>query len=303
MNKRALLAIMLCLLLGLAACTGPGDDEPTPTPVPLITPAPLEDTAEPEETAAPEEEEESEPIATEAADDDPAATDEGADDPSEPADDDMTRDGEPSDVTDLADEGGEEEPTTLAAAADENVIVITPGPDETPILVDPIDKPTIEPAVLAYKNYSFDSLKISFDVPMLWSMYKPGESSVQFIEPEESAVNGYRAQLTVVGYGYGAEQNAADADVKLREIMEVELAGMSWENYKFNGDTASASMAGGKGYYAYFTADYNGVGLRGRVMVIAKGASLYQVRISSVRERYSAYEDIYRQVRNTWKFQ
>lgn len=290
MIQRKWLCLILCLLLlGLAGCDGqPGEEGPTATPVPTMPPEP-EPTIEPTETPAP---------TPEPAENPP----EGGDNPA-PEEGTVPEGGGLPEGGDLPAEGEgvtPQDPGTVMLAA--NQVLITPGPDETPILLDPIDKPTPEPAVDLYSNYTNSVLGISFDVPMLWELYMPSDQGMKFYEPMEDAKNGYPAVLTIQAYSRGSDQNAEDAKSLLLEIVnDLKVGDEEWEGFVSN-DTASTNMAGAKGHYAYFTAMFNGQKLRGRIMVVAHKTNLYQVRISSHADYYTSYEEIYRRVRSSWKF-
>ncbi len=178
--------------------------------------------------------------------------------------------------------------------------VLTPHPDETPIAIDPIDKPTPEPLNLPFTEYDSPSMGVKFERPANWTLDAPGDTNVQFKEPEASAVNGYRAMLTVRVYTKGSTQNKEDAKAQLLEILE-EMSGQGWTNFEYR-DPASATMSSASGYYAYYYATFNGKPLRGRITVVAKGSALYMMRLTCAQEIYTKYEDIYRRVRSSWSF-
>lgn len=310
MNKRFLLLMGLCLLLlaftGCDMVDNPEADGPTPTLVPTMPPE-EEPTDEPEATEAPEDSASEDGDAWTSseeglADDTLPTLDDAA-----PEDDDVPLDQigtiipeDDGTGAEDPDAGGDDTPAVEWTPAPVSV-VITPEPGETPILLDPIDKPTEAPVVSVYRPYTNTSLNISYDVPLLWGFYSTAETNMAFYEPDESAIDGYPASLTVQAYSFGSDQNAEDAKNRLVEIMD-ELAVQGWDSFSYNNDSASTSMAKAKGYYAYYTATFKGTKVRGRVMVVAHGTWLYQVRISCPASRYSSYENVYRQVRSSWTF-
>jgi len=178
---------------------------------------------------------------------------------------------------------------------------LTPNPEETPIAVDPLDKPTQVPLNLSFVNYSSSPMGVSFDRPAGWREDSPADSNVQFTEPEAAARNGYRAMLTVRVIHKGSRQDSGQAKTELEGLLEEMAQNQMWTEFRHN-PAASASLGGANGYHAYYWATFNGIPLRGRIIVVARGNSLYMVRITSTEEFFSLYEEIYRKVRDTWKF-
>lgn len=269
MRKRTLAC--LCLL-GLVAALLSGCDmvgggpKATPTTIPALPSPSPEPTLEP----TPE----------------PETTDEPSGEPNETGEDGTLEAGEP------------EDPGIAALAANR---LLTPNPDETPIAIDPIDKPTREPLNLPFVAYESESMKVSFERPANWTLEVPGETNVRFIEPVVSAKYGYQAMLTVKVYHKGSAQNKDDAKVQLTELLDELAADTAWTNFD-HGVIASQSMGSANGHYAYFNATYDNKPLRGRMMVVAKGSALYMIRLTCSSEVYLQYEDVYRNVRSSWKF-
>ena len=58
---------------------------------------------------------------------------------------------------------------------------------------------------------------------------------------------------------------------------------------------------------AYYKAEYNDgtktYNMRGRIAIVAQGKTLYQVRITTPQSWYSYYENVFRKVRNSFKFE
>jgi len=178
---------------------------------------------------------------------------------------------------------------------------LTPDPAQTPIPVDPLDKPTQIPLNLSFVNYSSAPMGVSFDRPAGWREDSPADSNVQFTEPEGAARNGYRAMLTVRVIHKGSRQDRSQAKGQLDELLEEMAQNPLWSDFGHN-PPASANLGGAGGYHTYYSATFNDVPLRGRIIVVARGNSLFMVRITSTREYFSLYEEIYRKVRDTWKF-
>jgi len=179
---------------------------------------------------------------------------------------------------------------------------LTPDPSETPIAVDPLDKPTQKPLDLSYVKYESAPMGISFDRPAGWKEDNPADSNVQFMEPETAARGGYRAMLTVRVVHRGSRQDTSQAKALLTEVLEEMALNTMWVDFTSDPSSSTASLGNANGHHAYYRAVFNGIPLRGRIIVVARGNALYMVRLTSTAEFYSLYEDIYRRVRETWSF-
>ena len=183
---------------------------------------------------------------------------------------------------------------------DPTAVPVTAKPGETPVLIDPIDKPTLQPLGATYISYSSSAMGVSFERPAGWMENAPGDSNVQFTEPAEMARDDYQGMLTVRVYHAGSEQKASDAKAKLEEVLE-ELTTMEWTEFTHT-EPGEATMSTGKGYYCYYRAMFDGKPIRGRVIVVAHKTKMYMMRISCPGELYTVYEEVFRKVRSTWKF-
>ena len=189
--------------------------------------------------------------------------------------------------------------------------VLTPdNPAATPIAVDPIDKPTPTPMPTpsyVYETYTNADMGVSFSIPYTW-LLNPNtnpSTTVQFVEPKSEMMepDGYQTRLTIEKYDMGLNQTASDARAKLESTLE-ELA-TSFTSFKPNA-IDSASFGEANGYYCYYRAEYNDgtktYEMNGRIIIVAHGKALYQIRLTTPRNWYSYYNYVYRQVRYTFKF-
>lgn len=205
-------------------------------------------------------------------------------------------------------------PEKTPAPAGETIIdfdtLLPDNPAATPVAVDPIDKPTPTPAPTPnyiYEKYTNEDMGVSFYVPYTWHL-NPNtnhQQIVQFVEPKSEMMEqgGYQTRLTVEKVNMGLEQTSSDARIALESTLE-EL-GQTFTTFTA-GNIASASIGDAKGYYCYYKAEYsdgtNNYVMNGRIIVVAEGKSLYQIRITTPRSWYSYYEYVFRKVRSTFKF-
>lgn len=183
-------------------------------------------------------------------------------------------------------------------------------PDSTPIPVDPIDKPTPTPQPtpnLWYEVFSSKNMGVSFNIPGTW-LLNPNtnqDTTIQFVEPKSEMMekDGYQTRITIEKVNTGLNQTAADARDRLESTLD-EL-GSTFTSF-VPGNLASASMDGGSGYYCYYKAEYNdgskNYTMRGRIMIVAKGKALYQLRITTPANWYTYYEHVFRDVRSSFEF-
>ena len=189
-------------------------------------------------------------------------------------------------------------------------VLLPDNPVATPVAVDPIDKPTPTPAPTPnyiYETYSNPAMGVSFSIPYTW-LLNPNtnqDTTVQFVEPQSEMMDkgGYQTRLTIEKVNMGLQQTAADAKERLEYVLE-ELE-QSFTVFTAN-SIASQSVGEAHGYYCYYKAEYNDGAknylMNGRIIVVAHGKSLYQIRLTTPRNWYSYYEYVYRKVRSTLEF-
>jgi len=190
-------------------------------------------------------------------------------------------------------------------------VVQPANPAASPIAVDPIDKPTPTPPPqpnYVYETYTSSQMGISFSIPYTW-LLNPNtnqETTLQFVEPKSEMRDegGYQTRITIEKVNMGLDQTAADALANLESTLkELELR---FTSFKAN-ETAARSIGDANGHYCYYRAEYNdgtkNYTMRGRIIIVAKGKALYQVRITTPSGWYSYYENVFRKLCATLKFE
>ena len=180
----------------------------------------------------------------------------------------------------------------------------------TPVAIDPIDKPTPTPMPepeFVYETYKNEEMGISFSIPYTWLLNPNTNQSttIQFVEPKSEMMekDGYQTRITIEKFSAGLEQTASDARTRLETVL-----GEMAQNFTafVPGDIDSRSIRDAKGYYCYYKAEYDdGVkhyDMRGRIIIVAEGNALYQVRITTPRTWYSYYENVFRRVCSSFRF-
>ncbi|MDL2318850.1 hypothetical protein LJC74_07255 [Eubacteriales bacterium OttesenSCG-928-A19] len=190
------------------------------------------------------------------------------------------------------------EPTVTPRPLD--VEVEQPGPEETLIVLDPVDKPTRPPIVFEpYRTFSSAYLNISFEVPTYLGEPEGDEANshtLVFKEPLSDIRSGTKipAELSISVNQLSTEQTQRDAENALDQWLNDQRA--LFEGFETS-SKAENSMLGEKGYYVTFWVDMpvpdggeETESMRGRCLMVPKGTRLYMVYFLCPKEFNSQYE-------------
>lgn len=180
------------------------------------------------------------------------------------------------------------------------VVTATPAPTirseyagATPVVIDPIDKPTPTPApplnIANYKAYDATKLGLSFEGPVGWTIDDTQENAFSIQNPD-TGVN-YKATLTV----RAEKVDAQYTEKQLQEVVKSMLDAIKTAGFKSysTSNTDNRSLLGKTGVYANYDGvlivDGKEVEIGGRVMAACVDKVLYTIHITFP----SAYEDEY----------
>lgn len=177
----------------------------------------------------------------------------------------------------------------------------------TPILIDPIDKPTRPPVIFdPYVEYISNNLNIKFEVPQYWQVTgdEPGSGTLVFSEPAHDIRSGQGAAASVVVAvsNLSAAQTENDASAAIDQIMN-ELRN-EYETLETS-SKADNSMLGQKGKYVTYWIDQPIEGqekplrMRGRCLVVPVNNKLYMLRYLCPAEYNSDYIEVFYKIRST----
>ncbi|GHU72485.1 hypothetical protein AGMMS49992_08540 [Clostridia bacterium] len=187
------------------------------------------------------------------------------------------------------------EPTITPRPID--MAVETAAPGATPMLIEPVDKPKY---TFVYTEYVSTSLGLTFNVPEGWIETALADDTVQFTEPQGSALEGYPASLIVKCVHNASNQTSTDAIDALNGM--VESLKLNWPNIEMSQRDNTNKILGEPGYYYNFRiAQENAKPIRGRVIVAAVNRLLISIQLLSTATFSSDYMDIVREVRTTIK--
>lgn len=172
----------------------------------------------------------------------------------------------------------------------------------TPIVIDPIDKPTPTPApalTFSYTAYSADKLKLSFEGPTDWMVDDTSSDTYVLTNPDTNM--SYPATITLRATGVNSGYSSSNLTKEVQQM----LATLKESGFKkFSASrTASRTLLDHKGVYANFTATLDdGTKIGGRVHATTMNRMLYTLTMTYPADYINTYEhQVYRQLRKTLK--
>jgi hypothetical protein len=192
-------------------------------------------------------------------------------------------------------------PTRVAPTATPAPTVRSQYAGATPVVIDPIDKPTptaVPKLAVSYVGYDAKTLGLSFEGPAGWTT--DADTAGTFILQNPNARMDYAATLTL-----RAEKVAADYDTSaLKSVVNGMLdaigASVAWENYDPS-QNAGRTLLGKDGIYANYSGTLaTGEHVAGRVHAVCVGKMLYTIHLTAPQSQWNDYKDmVYDKVRDT----
>ena len=199
------------------------------------------------------------------------------------------------------DDWAEPLPTQVAPTATPAPTVRSQYAGATPVVIDPIDKPTptaVPKLQVAHAAYDAKKLGLSFEGPAGWLQDDSAEDT--FILQNPNARMDYAATLTL-----RAEKVAADYDTSaLKSVVNGMLdsigASVAWESYDPS-QNAGRTLLGKDGIYANYSGILaTGEHVAGRVHAVCVGKMLYTIHLTAPQSQWNDYKDmVYDKVRDT----
>ena len=172
----------------------------------------------------------------------------------------------------------------------------------TPVMIDPIDKPTptaVPPLTFTYQVYDATNLGLSFEGPIGWVADASGSDSYVIYNPDPSM--DYAATLTITATS--VVNDYSESNLKNTVLDMLSSIGMSSFREFNRSNTATRTLLSQNGVYANYTGTLdNGVEVAGRVHVTYKDHVLYTVHITYPAAYTDTYTDgVYKKLRDTIK--
>ena len=170
----------------------------------------------------------------------------------------------------------------------------------TPVVIDPIDKPTptpVPPLQLTYAAYDATNINLSFEGPAGWAIGDTSGDTYTIQNPNPNI--DYAAFLTIQAVKVGSDYSSSDLKTIVNGMLDsVEDAG--FETYSPS-QTANRELLGKSGVYANYTGTLlDGTQVAGRVHAVCVDKVLYTIHLSAPQAQWNDYkEQVYDHLRDT----
>lgn len=172
----------------------------------------------------------------------------------------------------------------------------------TPVVIDPIDKPTptpLPPLTFTYQVYDATNLRLAFEAPVGWAV--DTSLSDTFVLTNTARGFDYQAQIVVRAVSVDTQYDKGG----LKQVIDGMLDTVGENGFiKFSpSNTAERTLMDNTGIYANYTGTLqNGAAVAGRVHATCINKVLYTVHISYPQGYTETYKDnVYAQLRKTIK--
>lgn len=186
---------------------------------------------------------------------------------------------------------------------------VTPAPTvrseyagATPVVIDPIDKPTPTPVpalTVSYTTYDATNIGLSFEGPAGWKKDDSASDAFVIQNPTPTTVIDYPATLTLRAEKVSTDYTANELKSIINSMLDaIETAG--FEEYNPS-QTASRDLLGKSGVYANYTGTMlDGTKVAGRVHAVCVDKTLYTIHLSAPQAQWNDYKEmVYDKLRDT----
>ena len=196
------------------------------------------------------------------------------------------------DVDEIDFDSGEYDPASEEGVGDQTVEkpedTVTAAPTvnsvyagATPVIIDPIDKPTATPApeiTFTYATVDAAKAKVSFEAPADWVADDSAESAVILTNPDTRM--DFQAQLTVSAVSVNSNYSSSEMKTAVKEQLKAIQNNNGYTHFETS-TTDKRTLMDAAGYYANYTAvTPEGAEIAGRVHLTCIGRTLYIVHLS-----------------------
>ena len=208
-----------------------------------------------------------------------------------------------------SEEGGEwepvDEPETVAANAAETAAPTMQSEyaGATPVVIDPIDKPTPTPLPalnFTYVTYEANALHLTFEGPAGWVPDESEADTYKLTNPDPSM--DYAATLTVRAIPVNKQYSKSDLTKEVKGMLDTLSASGAFQRFEPS-NTADRAFLGNNGVYAnYKGVTTEGAQNAGRLIVTCVNKTLYTLHVSYPRGYTEFYvENVYDKFRHSVK--
>ncbi len=209
-----------------------------------------------------------------------------------------------------SEEGGDWEPTDATAAPAYEAAQETAAPTirsdhagATPVIIDPIDKPTPTPLPtlnFTFSTYEASALHMTFEAPAGWIVDESEADTFRLVNPDTSM--DYAASLTVRAIPVNKQYGKSELTKEIKGMLETLKSSGEYSSFSPS-NTAERSFLGSTGVYAnYKAALQDGTLIAGRIIVNCVDKTLYTLHVSYPRGYTEYYvTNVYDKFRHTVK--
>lgn len=171
----------------------------------------------------------------------------------------------------------------------------------TPVLLDPIDKPTptpVPPISFTYQAYDATKLHLAFEAPVGWVVDDSVADTYILRNPDPSMA--YTASLTLTATSVSSQMNKSSLTTQVEAMLDAIGAGADVKSFSPS-RTADRTLMDQTGVYANYTGVLdNGEEIAGRVQATCVNKVLYTVHVTYPRAYRDTYVDtVYDTLRKT----
>lgn len=171
----------------------------------------------------------------------------------------------------------------------------------TPVVIDPIDKPTatpVPPISFTYQAYDATKLHLTFEGPVGWSVDDTAADTYVLTNPDPSM--DYAAKLTLTATSVSSAMNKSSLEDHIESMLDAIGDDSNIKSYSPS-RTAERSLMDATGIYANYTATLDdGTEIAGRVHATCINKVLYTVHVTYPRAYRDTYVDtVYGTLRKT----
>lgn len=199
-------------------------------------------------------------------------------------------------------EGGDEEEIILPAAATAAPTMKSEYAGATPVLIEPVDKPTatpLPPLTFTYDKYEAKALKLSFEAPAGWLPDESQTDTYTLTNPDPSMDYAAKLSIRVVPVSKNYNKNELIKEVK----NTLDTIGSDGFKKFERSNTAGRKFMNTDAIYANYTATtMDNVKIAGRIIIACSSKTLYVLHVSYPQGYTRTYVDnVYDKFRHSVK--
>lgn len=176
----------------------------------------------------------------------------------------------------------------------------------TPVVIDPIDKPTptpVPPLSFSYTTYTADALGLTFEAPTGWTVSRPNTN--QYVLTNPDGTKDYRAMIDIRAIATVQDYTLTNVEQEINNMLNSLKNDTSVASFSPSKTAERAGLLlGTRGVYATYTGVMtDGAPFAGRVAAVYRNKVLYTMHVTYPRAYMTTYkEQVYDKLRDTLKF-